>query len=116
MDNYSRGDIATFYFVIYDTDDKIIKAWSDNKQLVDFYLKFHSCKKFSLKKITDTIENISKVLEENYHDEIVLYHALIKNKKSSKLVTIPATQSEINYINEECQMFLYTRIDYSYLN
>jgi hypothetical protein len=116
---YSVGDIVTYYFIVQkdDNNSKVIKAWTDNKKLAKFYLEFHHCPNFRLKKLTDRIENISKITEENYHDEIVLYNALIKGKGGkSKIIVIPATEIEIRFINEECQSFLYTKIDYSYLS
>ena len=60
MLRYEPGDIATFYFIIKeDGNNKEIKAWSDKKQLVEFYMDFHKCPKFRLKKITKPIEVLS---------------------------------------------------------
>ena len=122
MAKYEPGDIVTYYFIISDEDGHSnIKAWTDNKDLAKFYLEFHKCKNFRLKKFTKPIEEISKILEENRHDDIMLANVVIKNPnhkkgKETKMVVIPLTQTEQLFINEETTNFMSSRIDYGYLN
>ena len=121
MLRYEPGDIATFYFIIKeDGNNKEIKAWSDKKQLVEFYMDFHKCPKFRLKKITKPIEEIRKITEESYHDEITIGHIRVRDREKKKgdvkLITIPATQNELNFLSEESSNFLSTSMEYSYLN
>ena len=122
MLTYEPGDIATFYFIISnDGDIKRIKAWSDRKQLLDYYMDFHKCPKYSIKKITKPIEEINKILEENYHDEIEIGNLYIKDPKGKhnddkKIISVPITSNEIKCIDEECATALASRVGYSYLN
>lgn len=122
MAKYEVGDIVTYYFIIVEDDNgKHIQAWSDNKDLVKFYLEFHNCKKFVLKTMTRTVEEISKILEENLHDEIKIHNIHIKDTKSKngtgyKTISIPATETEFMFINEESNTFMASRINYSFIN
>ena len=77
MAKYQPGDIVTYYFIIKEFDgNKIIQGWTDNKELAKFYMDFHKCKKFKIKTITDSIEEINKIREENWNDEIKLFHII----------------------------------------
>lgn len=118
MKRYERGDSATFYFVI-DTERSNVVGYSDIKDLVDFYMQFHNCKRFKLKKLSDTIDRIIPIIEENNNDEIKLYNITTrdpKNHKKSKIIQIPATGTEINFINEETADLMSSRIAYSEIN
>jgi len=121
MERYDRGDIATFYFIINDDGkNKAIRAWTDKKQLAEIYLDFHKCPNYRLKKVTKCIDEINEILDENNNDEIVIGNIYMKDpdrkKGNVKIVSIPVTQVEITFINEECETFLSSRINYSYLN
>lgn len=117
---YERGDIATFYFVIKTKDgEKIIQAWTDNKELAKMYMDFHKCTKFSIKKLTATIDEITDILNENVHDEIKIFYLNIRDPKDEhkiKSLAVPATETEMQLVNEECNTFLSSYIDYSYMN
>lgn len=122
MKGYSSGDIAKFYFVIIEDKDKDftrILAYSDSKDLVDAYMQFHKSKNLKVKVYTDTIEEIYKVTNENYYDEIFIGNIIIrdpKNKRKVKRVTVPITETESNFINTETSEFMASRVNYSYLN
>ena len=124
MAKYQSGDIVTFYFVIKDMgSEKIIQGWTDNKEIAKFYIEFHKCKDFKLKKITNTIEEINKISEENWNDEIKLFNIITRNRnKKSKhddnfeTIAIPATETEIRFVREETSTFLASRINYGLLN
>ena len=121
MEKYDRGDIVTLYLIINDDGkNKMIRAWTDKKQLAEIYLDFHKCPKYRLKKVTKSLEEIIDVINENANDEIVIGNIYMKDherkKGNVKIVSIPVTQTEITFISEECETFLSSRINYSYLN
>lgn len=120
---YEMGDVVTYYFVVFANDEnKSIKGWSDNKELVKFYMEFHNCEDMVLKSITKRIEEIVKITEENCHDEIRIYNITIRNRGKRKkgepatIVSIPATRTESTFITEEANTFLTSNIRYSFLN
>lgn len=116
---YEHGDIATFYFVVISDKEKRIQGWTDDKDLAKYYMDFHKCKRFILKEITRPIDEINKILEENLHDEIVICNIVVKSKEKKKgfdVIPIPATNTEILFINEEVNGFMTSYIDYGYLN
>ena len=123
MKKYDPGDIATFYFVVVEDDHgKRIKAFSDDKELVKLYMDFHKCKKFRIKKYTGYIEEIYKITDENLHDEIQLFNIITRNREAKKHdeeimeLCIPATHTEINFINSESNSYLASICDYGLLN
>lgn len=123
MAKYEPGDIATFYFIIneIDSDDKIIQGYTDNKDLAKYYMEFHKCKKFTLKSMTKTIEDISVILEENRNDEIKIYNITIRDPKhkdgrNTKMISIPATDTEMRFLNEETKTYFSSHICYTLLN
>lgn len=122
MAKYESGDIVTYYFIIKeDFDGNSIQGWTDVKDLAKFYLEFHKCKKFVLKSTTTSIDEMFKILEEALHDEIKVYNIIVKDpnktKKSNfKIMSIPATETEFMFINEESNTYMASRVDYGYLN
>lgn len=122
MYKYEDNDIATFYFVI--REDKIkhqkgVQAWTDEKDLAEYYLRFHNCPDFKLKDVTNKIEEINKILNENIHDEIGIYNITIRNPdkpRKTKNIFIPATNNEMTFVNGECNSFVSSRVNYSFLN
>lgn len=123
MSKYQSGDIVTYYFVIKRDEfgKKIIQGWTDNKQLAKFYMDFHKCKHFTLKSITDKIENISNIINENIHDEIMVYNIITKNRRKNssddiQMIMIPLTKTEKRFIDEEVSSFMVTSIDYGLIN
>lgn len=123
MARYEPGDIVTYHFIVYnDGRHKNIRAWTDNKDLAKMYMEFHQCKDFTIKSVTKRIEEISAITEENLHDEIRIHNILIRNTdkrkkgEETKIISIPATETECLFINDECSTFMLSRIRYSYLN
>lgn len=124
MAKYQPGDTATFYFVINHLDGKkIIQGWTDNKDLAKFYMDFHRCKTFELKAVTKSIEEINKLCEENWNDEIKLFNILTRNRSKKKkhdddtvMISIPGTESEFKYVREESVDFVSTNINYGLIN
>lgn len=123
MAKYEPGDIVTYYFVVRE-DDKHgnrIVAWTDKKDLVQFYMKLHKCPNHRLKKITKTIEEINQIIGENRYEEIKIGNIYTLNRNSKKnrelvTVSLPITDTEFLFVREECNSFYSGEIDYGYLN
>lgn len=119
MAKYEKDDIVTYWFVIMkDNDDSCVQAWTDDKDLLNYYIDFHKCKLFKVKKITDTMQNIYEILNNSAHDEIGIYYVNIKNPnpkpgKEFKTIAVPMTETESRFVQEECSTFLATKIPYS---
>lgn len=105
----SLDDQVTVYFVMLKDpqhDKKIIKAYTDNKDLVKFYLEFHNCKYYSLHKLEDTYGKIVPILNENHQQEIGISYIYTrdpkrKNKdKPMKLIPVPLTTLEVDWLEE----------------
>lgn len=126
MAKYENGDICTFYFVIREDkikDIKIVQGWTDDKKLAEFYMEFHKCKNFKLKTVTNKIEEINKILNENYNDEIKICNIMVRNTdpkrkkgEEAKMIIIPATETEVTFINAETNTFMASRVNYSFMN
>jgi len=124
MSKYQSGDIATFYFVINHLDGKkIIQGWTDNKDLAKFYMEFHKCRTFEMKAITRPIDEIQKLCEENWNDEIKLFHIMTRNRNKKKkndsetvMISIPSTESEFKYVRDESVNFVSTNVNYGLIN
>lgn len=113
-------EYCTFYFIIkYKDGEKSIQAWTDDKNLALSYMKFHNCKNFTMKKIRKLGKHMIEVLEENTHDEISLFNIGTrdtKHKYETKSITVPATQTEINFLNDESNTLASSLINYSIIN
>lgn len=117
---YDLDDVATFYFIINHFDGhKEIQAWTDSKGLAKAYMDFHSCKNFKLKCVKNTMREINKIIEDNIHDEIGMCNILIKDPEKrgkSRDIFIPATSTELTFLNEESKTFMASYVDYSLIN
>lgn len=114
---YEEDDVVTFYFVIYERgNEKSIRGWSDNKDLVDAYMEFHKCKYYRTKKMHDTLREIYKITEENINDEIQLYSINTRGKHGSKDIMVPLTMTEYTLLQDESNTFMSSRVNYSYIN
>ena len=119
MKRYEHGDNAKFYFVIKKIRDKekYVKGWTDNKELLKYYMDFHDSKNLYVKKITGSIDVIRKILEENNNDEITIGQIRIGDKRGEeKMVALPITETEMQFIREEENSFMSTSINYSLIN
>lgn len=122
MKRYDEDDIVTYYFVISSNNkgDKQIAAWTDDKQLAKFYMDFHNCKHFRLKVISDMpIKNIGDIVDECLHDEIGIYNIKVRNNNKRgemKTISIPATESEMLFVNADAQSYFASYVDYGFLN
>lgn len=124
MAKYESGDIVTYYFIIKEIDgNKMVQAWTDNKDLANAYIDFHGCRNFIMKKITGTIDDITKIINENINDEIKLFNVITRNRNKSRkdpdnttTICIPATDFECRFIREEANTFMSSRINYGLIN
>lgn len=131
--DYDMTDTVTFYFVTYREpgfSEPCIKAWTDDKVLLDFYLKFHGMKDFKVKVITDTYLAVSKIINNTCrNDEICLANMLTvqraeidgvskKGKFNDRMmmVVVPATTQEVNHINDNAGDFCSSMVDYGKIN
>lgn len=116
---YDSGDIVTYYFIINDDGkNKMVQGWTDNKKLAKFYLEFHNCKRFSMKILTKTIEEIAILLEENNNDEIKVMNITIRDSKNHdrvKYASVPMTNTEFMFINEECKSLMASVVNYAFI-
>ncbi len=122
MNNYDADDRVTVYFIVYNEfGEKIIRAWSDNKDYAKAYMDFHKCKNYKMKSLTDTWRNVVNIVNENINDEIELVNINVKNDKKHKLgqecklMVVPITTTERILINDESVTFMATRVDYSFI-
>lgn len=118
MRDYDLKDQVTFYFIILNNGkNNDIRAWTDDKNSAEFYLKFHNCKKHELKKITKTYKSIIPILNENINNRIEIMNILSAEKKGNKkrviTVQVPMTRDELGLINDTTDTFCSNMIDYS---
>lgn len=121
MKRYNIGDMATFYFIIRKNKNKdsIIQAWTDVKALAEFYIDFHKCPAYSVRKITDRIETINNMIDDYYYNEISIANIYMRSKSnrcSKKNITLPLTSSELLTIQDSCDTFGSDIIDYANMN
>lgn len=117
MKKYEEDDEVVFYFVIYERgNEKCIRGWSDNKDLVDAYMEFHMCRYYRVKKQKDVLSEMYKILEENTNDEIQLYMINTRGKHGSRSITVPMTLTEFTLVQDESNGFISSRVNYSYIN
>ena len=118
MRKYDSDDIATFYFVIAkgDRDEKYIKAWTDERMLFDAYVDFHRSNLYEIKKITKSVRDLYQIVNENFYDEIKVGNLIVKKKYGYGMVAVPITDAEMQFISEETNSVLATRIDYALIN
>lgn len=114
---YDSNDIVDYYFImVTDRNGTRVQAWTEEKVLAEAYMEFHNCKHFKLKKMTNTLNNLYKIIEENLHDEIQLYNITIpkdsKHPGKTKTIVVPCTKSEINVINDDSVNFMATQVPY----
>jgi hypothetical protein len=117
MARYEPEDIVTYYFVIYEGyTENVIKGWTDDKDLAKFFMEFHKCKNYRLKKLTKTMKEIGGILNNNAHEEISMAEIHTRDRKRNgevKLIMIPMTRSELNFIQAETGNFVAGYVNYT---
>jgi hypothetical protein len=118
MKTYEREDVVTFYFVVKEEtkDTTIIRAWTDDKKLLDAYLELHACKKYHVKKIRRMMKDVLPIINENIHDEIDIANLITQGKNGADLISLPMTMTEITFINDESHGFFSSNINYQLLD
>lgn len=119
-EKYQDDDLVTYYFVINnDGKNSTIQGWSDNKNMIKCYMEFHSCKRFHVKELTKTFEEIARILDENNNDEIKIFNITTRSKKHPhrvEYIPVPMTATEFSFVNSECQSFLSSMVNYTFID
>ena len=123
MKTYDADERMTMYFVVRKSKregiEPSIQAWSDDEYLVKAYMDFHKCKNFKIRTMTNRFDNITKILEENHFDEIILIPLTIRdpdNHNKSTTIVVPMTQNEHSLVTSEAHQLLGSRIKYQALS
>lgn len=123
MARYESGDVVTYWFVICtDRHGSRVQAFSDNKDLVKAYMEFHKSPDFEIKPMTDKIDTLAEIINENTHDEIQIANLRIRDPKAKdgknpmRLIQAPVTETELILLNDDTNNFLNSAIPYGYLN
>lgn len=115
---YQLDDMVTFYFVIYtnpQNGSKDIQAYSDDHALVKYYMEFHNCSHFHMKKMTSTYHDIIKIIEENRHDDIQIVNISTNDsdhKGKVKMISVPMTETEYGLLTGEINSMMGGCINY----
>ena len=120
MAKYDNGDLATYYFVINDDGkNQMVQGWTDDKDMVKFYMDFHNCKHFKLRVLTKPFDEIAKILDENANDEIQIRNITVRHPSKRhrvKYVAVPMTKTEFTFIEEECKSLMSGMVNYSFID
>ena len=93
----------------------IVKAWSDDKELVEFYIKFHNCKHFDVIVIDTTLDDIYDIINPSGNDEIKIVNLAIRDPDKphkEKYIKVPMTEQEIDTMRLESESWGSDRINY----
>ena len=123
--SYSYDEKITIHVITYNNPDDLrsatdVVAWSQNKDLAKFYMKFHKCKYMKLKTITDYPKYIHEhIINNNINCEIQL--APLPSKKynkntNSEYFIVPVTELELTDLNEFSGLFCEGLIDYKIIH
>ena len=117
---YTENDMMTCYFVIKDVPGKrpIVKAWSTDKGLVSFYMKFHKHPHFIVKEETSVARDMFRIMDQYSNDQIAVTNieTLSSNKKGMDLISIPMTDNELDVVTDETNDFVKRYINYSIID
>jgi len=122
---YEANDIVDCYFIVFHDEGpsshKRVVGWSLDKNMIEFYLQFHKCKRMVVKKVTGEMQKVYRIMDENtvsMDDEINIYNidTIDREKHKLKTVQIPATQTEMRFMTEEVNTYWSSHISYGTLN
>lgn len=129
---YDMDDQVTFYFVTYrekGISTPLIKAWTDDKVLLDFYLKFHNKKSFKVRTVKDSYKNVVTLINNScIHDEIMLVNLITRHREAYRqactrkpkngitTVMLPLTIQEHCHVDDNAREFFSSEVDYSFIN
>ena len=102
-----------------DKEKNLIKAWTDNKELLKFYLDFHKCKDFKTVVIEATVADVYDIVESNLNDEIQIQNLLIRDPKKpykEKYLQVPITNEEKDALISEIDYWGSGRINYNLIS
>ena len=104
MNVYSEGDQITIYCIMFDDDREVITwAWTDNKELAKWYLKFHNSKQMKLKRIDTIYEDARDFISNYMYEQIKVGYLMTKDPHNKGSITIPfpVTDAERQYLDDE---------------
>lgn len=113
-------EIVDCYFVIHHHDmGKTIKAYSYEKKLAQYYMKFHNCKNYELRKVSKPMKVLDNILNESNNDKITIVNIYTRDRKhpgEKELIAVPLTSGEELLIRDDCNEFIKREINYSVID
>ena len=98
-------EMKTLYIVTYHNPNIELKsmtdivAWSTNKELVKFYMKFHKCKFMKVNKIRGYPKELIKIINDNVNCEIYIAPLRTRNSDDEIIfINAPVTDLEMTDI------------------
>jgi hypothetical protein len=123
MQRYDLTDKVTIYFAVYidpNTKDTSVKAYSDNKFLMETYLSFHNCKNLVLRTTTQTWEELIPIVnaDEINGRELTILRLNSRNRSNKKrgpteIVAVPGIDPEIMHVHDMSKDFCSAIVNYS---
>ena len=104
MKTYLEGDQIIIYCITFeDTRETITHAWTDDKELAKWYLKFHHSKRMKLKRIDTTYEDARDFISNYMYEQIKVGYLMTKHprKKGSVTIPFPVTDAERQFLDDE---------------
>lgn len=113
--SYDPEDDETTLYIAYVDDEKYgLKGWTQNKQLMKYFLEFHNCDKIKHKKYTDTNKNIIEFANNNMAYEIEIHRIKSQDNDGKPIdLYVPMTSSEMSDIVDSCTYFNAHNINYN---
>lgn len=118
--SYSYDEMRTLYVITYHNPNIELKfmtdiiAWSNDKNLAKFYMKFHKCKFMKLNKIHGYPKELINIMNENINCEIYIAPLRTRNLNNNEIifVNVPVTELEMTDIRSLSGIMNDTDINY----
>ena len=117
--SYSYDEMKTLYIVTYHNPNVKLKfmtdiiAWSNNKDLAKFYMKFHKCKYMKLNKIQGYPKELVNIMNDNVNCEIFIAPLRTRNSNDEIIfINVPVTDLEMTDIRSLSGFMNDTDINY----
>lgn len=122
-------DMVTYYFIVDKDADRMgkreIRAYSDDKRLAEFYMEMHGRKSFIIRKVSQTMEQMVKILNQYPNDGISMANLITKKDGSgikknvhdmATTVAVPVTTAEAEHVKDMISSHCSSLVDYQELN